>query len=135
MINFEQPNPKTLIINGRTIEFQQSVTEILPFPDRVVVLLHLDDFEFGDKLVGRNVLAYGLDGEELWRIEDHGFTLGARREDTVTKPDETGRRRVSQSFIGIDFDKEDGTILATLPAVELDIDPEDGKIINWEQRR
>lgn len=135
MINVEQPNPKTLIVNDREVEFSQRIREFISLPDRVVILLRTDGFEYGDKLVGRNLLAYDLEGEKLWRVEDHRMTLGARREDTVTRPDETGRRRVPQSISSIGLDKVNGTIVANIPHLELTIDPSNGKIIDWEQRR
>lgn len=135
MINLEQPSPKTLIINGHTIEFEQRVAELFSLLDRVVVLLETDDFEFGDKLVGRNLIAYDSRGTQLWRVSDHGATLGARREDTVTEPDKTGRRRVPQSIVGAYFDEDDGVIRALIIDSELTIDPEDGKVLGFKMRR
>lgn len=101
MINIDRPNPKALIINGHIVEFQQRIETAIPLPDRVIVHLKTADFEFGDKLVGRNLVAYGLYGKQLWRISDHGATLGASRTDTVTEPDKSGRRRVPQSIFQV----------------------------------
>lgn len=135
MIKYKQPDPKSLIINGHTIEFQQRIATVIPLSDRVPVHLKSKDFAFGDKLVGRNLLAYDLNGKELWRVEDQGVTIGARREDTVTQPDESGRRRVPQSIFYIFYDEDDETITAALPIADLTIDPKDGKILDLEVRR
>ena len=135
MIDFNQPNPTTLVINGHTIAFQQSIATVVALHDKVIVLLESDDFEFGDKLVGRNLLAYGPDGKLLWRVEDHGVTIGARREDTVTQPDETGRRRIPQTIFHIFYDEDDGMITATILSADLTVDPKNGKIVDMEVRR
>lgn len=135
LLNFEQPNPKTLIINGHTVEFEQRIMTLIPLEDRVIVHLNTSDFEFGDKLVGRNLLAYGPDGNQLGRVSNHGATLGASRRDTVTLPDKTGRRRVPQSIFDASLSEEDGVIRAGIADSVLSIDPENGKIIDMEYMR
>ncbi len=135
MLDVEQPNPKTLTVNGHTVEFQQRIKTLIPLTDRVLVHLVTADFEFGDKLVGQNLMAYGPNGKLIWRVENHGATLRARREDTVTQPDGTGHRRVPQSISDVGFYIEDGIISAALPAFELTIDPRNGKIVKIESRR
>ena len=50
---------KTLTVNGRTIEFEQRVEDLVVLDDRVIIRLYVDDFAVGDPLVGRNLLAYG----------------------------------------------------------------------------
>lgn len=134
-MSFKQPNDKTLIFNRHAVEFEQRIVTIIPLSDRVIVHLKTADLKYGDKLVGRNLLAYGLDGNKLWRVADHGATLRAGRGDTVTTPNETGDRRVPQSIFGIYFDEEDATIVEILLGWDLTIDPENGDIVEMEQRR
>jgi hypothetical protein len=134
MIKFEQPNPKTIIINKTPIEFPQSIARVLTLPDRVVILLEMDEFEYGDKMVGRNLLAYGPDGEEIWRVADHGATMRARRQDKVTLPDARGRRRVPQAISFASLNQSDGTIYAALANLYIIVDPKDGKILDMDVR-
>lgn len=132
MINLEHPNPNTLIINGHVVEFPQRIATVIPFERKVIVHLESDDFEFGDKLVGRNLLAYGPDGKQLWRVADHGAKIGARRADTVTQPDETGRRRIPQTIFQVYVGKKTGRLQAAILDTVFTIDPENGKILDYE---
>lgn len=134
-INFEQPNPHTLIVNGNTIEFEEVIATLIPFPDRIVVLLDTDSFKFGDKNVGQNLLSYGVNGEFLWRVEEHGMTIRAGRDDTVTQPNENGNRMVPQSIFEVDFIEKTGMIDAEIIDFSLTIDPATGKIIDMEYHR
>lgn len=135
MLNIEQSNPKTIIVNGHIVEFPQRIATIIPFADKVIVHLESDDFEFGDKLVGRNLLAYGPNGKQLWRIADHGAKVGASRADKVTQPDETGRRWVPQTIFDAYVGEKTGKLKATVLDFILTIDPKDGKIIDMELHR
>ena len=119
-MNYEKVDEKTLLIGGKKVNFGQSVKEVLDLGDRLVVRLYVDDFEVGDMMVGRNVVAYGEDGNELWRVEDHGL----RRRSERKAPD---------AFFDIRLDEE-GRLWGGTPGVELMIDLETGKILDAEPR-
>ena len=119
-MNYEQLDERTLLISGKEVKFGQSVKEILDLGDRLVVRLYVDDFEVGDMMVGRNIVAYDEDGNELWRVEDHGLRRPAA-------PD------VPDAFFDIHVD-EKGRLWGGTPGVELMIDLETGKILDAEPR-
>ena len=119
-MNYEKLDEKTLLIGGKEVKFGQSVKEILDLGDRLVVRLYVDDFEVGDMMVGRNILAYDEDGNELWRVEDHGL----RRE---------SERRAPDAFFDIHVD-DDGRLWGGTPGIYLGIDLETGKIIGDKGR-
>lgn len=73
-MNVRQIGERALVIGGQEIEFRQRILRFLPVQDRVIVLLNPDDFEFGDPMVGRNILAYGENGELIWQVADHGLS-------------------------------------------------------------
>ena len=135
MINVEQPNDKALVINGHTVAFQQRIATFIPLSDRVVVHLKTANFKYGDKLVGRNLLACGPDGKQLWRVANHGMMIGARHEDAVTQPDETGRRHVPHAIFEVIVSKKNGMFRDVLLDFALILDPENGEIVDFEYRR
>lgn len=100
-------------------------------PDRIVIILESDEFEYGDKMVARNLLAYGPDGEEIWRVADHGAMIRAGRENKVTLPDASGLRRVPQTITSASFDQSDGTIYAAIADSYITIDSEMAKYWTW----
>lgn len=105
---------------------------VIPFVDNVIVHLNSDDFEFGDKLVSRTLLAYGPDGKQLWCVADHGAQIGARHADTVTQPDETGRRRIPQTFFQVYVGEKTGRLQAAILDTVFTIDLKNGKILDYE---
>ena len=119
-MNYEQLDEKTLLIGGKEVKFGQSVKEVLDLGDRLVVRLYVDDFEVGDMMVGRNIVALGSDGNELWRVEDHGL----RRRSERKAPD---------AFFDIHVD-DDGRLWGGTPGIYLEIDLETGKIIGDKGR-
>jgi len=131
----EQQSPSQLKIDGHLIEFPQRINKMLRLGDRVIVLLKTGDFEYGDLLVGRNVLAFGPDGKMLWRVEDHKVVAPAGDEDPVTQPDENGERWVPQSFMGLWVEEDTGKIKAGIPEWIFTLDPETGSLsddeYNW----
>ena len=131
----KQPMPNALEINGNRVEFPQRVYAILPLEDRVIVHLKTGDFDYGDPLVGRNVLAYGSDGEMLWRVEDHGCVVPAGLEDPVTPVDENGERWIPQSFMAIWVDEDTGKIKTGIPEWIFTLDPETGALSDDEYDR
>ena len=119
-MNYEKVDEKTLLIGGKEVKFGQSVKEILDLGDRLVVRLYVDDFEVGDMMVGRNIVAFDEDGNELWRVEDHGL----RRPGAPDVPD---------AFFDIHVD-EDGRLWGGTPGIYLGIDLGTGKIIGDKGR-
>lgn len=59
---------KTLIVSGRRISMPYPIEQILPLPDKVIVLLNDEDMPSDDPLMGRNVAAFDKDGNMAWRI-------------------------------------------------------------------
>ena len=110
---------KTLNINGNTISFEQRVNEFVELADRVIVELYVDDFEVGDPLVGRNILAFDENGEMLWRIPATG----------VTRRSVLGGE-TPEAFFGL-WLGDDGKVKTGTPnGFDWDIDPDTGKISN-----
>ena len=135
MLEVKTPFPKTLIINQNEIKKKKKIGTVLQLPDKVVVLLATHSFQFGDPMVGRNLLAYDAGGNLVWRIEDHGAVIRARPEDKVTKPDENGVRWIPQSVLEVEISEKTGLVEATLPHWILEIDPETGKILDARYNR
>ncbi len=102
------------------VRFEQPVVEHVEDKGRVIVLFNSDFYEMGDMMVGRNIVAYDEDGNELWRVEDHGL----RRRSERKAPD---------AFFDIRLDEE-GRLWGGTPGVELMIDLETGKILDAEPR-
>ncbi len=119
-MNYEKVDEKTLLIGGKKVNFGQSVKEVLDLGDRLVVRLYVDDFEVGDMMVGRNIVAFDEDGNELWRVEDHGL----RRPGAPDVPD---------AFFDIHVDEE-GRLWGGTPGIYLGIDLETGKIVGTKGR-
>ena len=119
MINILE-GAKEAKFGGNVIRFEQPVVEHLEDKGRVIVLFNSDFYEVGDMMVGRNIVAYGEDGDELWRVEDHGL----RRPGAPDVPD---------AFFDIHVG-DDGRLWGGTPGVELMIDLETGKILDAEPR-
>ena len=94
------------------------VSEILKLPDRVLVMVNNYGAPETDPDFGRNIFAYDLEGNALWRVEDARVMVGGR---TVDK--------VSQGYTGLRQGK-DGTIYAWAMDWRHVLDPETGKISN-----
>ena len=119
MVDIEE-GAREAMFGGNLVRFEQPAVEYVEDEGRIVVLFNSDFYEVGDMMVGRNVVAYGEDGNELWRVEDHGL----RRPGAPDVPD---------AFFDIRLDEE-GRLWGGTPGVELMIDPETGKILNAEPR-
>ena len=102
------------------IRFEQPVVEHVEGKGRVIVLFNSDFYEMGDMMVGRNIVAYDEDGNELWRVEDHGLRRPAA-------PD------VPDAFFDIHVD-DDGRLWGGTPGIYLEIDLGTGKIIGDKGR-
>ena len=110
---------KTLTVNGRTIEFEQRVEDLVVLDDRVIIRLYVDDFAVGDPLVGRNLLAYDAKGELLWRIPATGVMR-----------DSVHGGQTPEAFFDL-WMGDDGKVKSATPdGFEFDVDPEMGKISN-----
>jgi hypothetical protein len=112
-----QIDAHTLDINGIAVQFDQRVFSFLIMENKVIVLLHVNDFELGDEMVGRNVLAHNDKGEMIWRVGVHGF----RRDDAP------------EAFFEI-WLEDDGRLMAGTPAIDFSLDPETGEYLTSERR-
>ena len=105
---------KTLTVNGRTIEFEQRVDELVVLDDRVIIHLHVSDFSVGDPLVGRNILAFDASGEMLWRIPATGVIRG----------------KSPEAFFDLWMGDDGKVRTGTANGFDWDVDPDTGKISN-----
>ena len=135
MIDVTTPDERTIVINGTRIDLGKRAYRMITLPDRLIVLLHTSDHDYGEPMVGRNVLCYGADGELLWRVADHGCVIHARHDDPVTQPDEEGERRVPQSVMGMFVDEDTGKIKIGLPRWHYTLNPETGELSDMEYNR
>ena len=106
--------------DGKRIELDKRVEESISLGDKAIVLFYVNDYEVGDMMVGRNIVAYDKDGNELWRVEDHGLR---RRSE----------RRAPDAFFDIRLDEE-GRLWGGTPGIYLEIDLGTGKIIGDKGR-
>ncbi len=107
-------------LGGRRIELDKRVENSIDLGDKIIVLFYVNDYEVGDMMVGRNIVAYDEDGKELWRVEDHGLRRPAA-------PD------VPDAFFDIHMD-DDGRLWGGTPGIYLGIDLGTGKIIGDKGR-
>ena len=108
---------KSLSINGREIEFDQRVEDMVVLADRVLIELRVSDFAVGDPLVGRNILAYDAEGKLLWRIPANG----------LMRPSRFGGE-TPEAYFGLWFDESDNKLKTTIPSGwTLELDPETGE--------
>ena len=105
---------------GNRIELDKRVESSIDLGDKVIVLFYVNDYEMGDMMVGRNIVAYDKQGQQIWRVEDHGLR---RRSE----------RRAPDAFFDIRLDEE-GRLWGGTPGVELMIDLETGKVLDAEPR-
>ena len=110
---------KTLTINGKKLVFDQRVDEAVTLEDRVIIHLRVDDFEVGDPLVGRNVIALDASGNLLWRIPATGYTVRNRL-----------GLEVPEAFFGLELEEDHKTITIGTPDTVYEIDPESGELSN-----
>ncbi|MDP6805843.1 MAG: hypothetical protein QF902_11040 [Rhodospirillales bacterium] len=85
--------------------------------DRVIIRLLVGDFEIGDPLVGRNVLAFDKDGNMLWRIPTTGVM--------VRDPDGS---EAPEAYFNLRLNSDGETINIASPDLTYDLDPETGKL-------
>lgn len=117
-------SPKRISINGKEVEFPQRVKKFVETHGLTIVLLKVSDFETGDELVGRNILAYDPQGNLAWRVEDHGFTI--RNREGVYVP---------QAYFGLWIDKDSNALCAGIPVADFEIDQSNGMLLKMEQSR
>lgn len=120
-MNTKLVNPKTLQIDDTVVEFEQRVKRFVEIDGRVVVLLKVSDFENGDELVGRNIVAVNEHGEIAWRIEYHGFKVRNR----------VGIE-VPQAFFGLWLEDDGKKLRAGIPVADFVVDPETGRFLSVE---
>ena len=113
-MNVRQISDKALNIDGNAIEFRQRIVRFLPLKDRVIVLLNSDDYEFGDPMVGRNILAYDESGKMIWRVADSGL-----RNEEETK--------IPEAFFNIGM-PDNSTINAVAASCIFKLDPKTGAL-------
>lgn len=107
---------RAVVINGTRIEFDQRISELIEVEDKIIIQLYVDDFEFGDPLVGRNVVAYDADGQFLWRIKATGITRGE------------GADEAPEAWFGLYFDEKGVLRTGTPSGCEYRIDLETGDV-------
>ena len=115
----EQLDDQRVRIDGKIFDFEMEIVDLLKLEDRVIILFENYEWPDEDPNLGRNVFAYGQNGEQLWRIEDAEVMIGGH---TVEHEVSTGYTVLQQ--------KEDGTIHAWAMDWRHDLDPETGKISN-----
>lgn len=120
----ELVSPSRLKIGNKEIEFPQRVKKFVEFKGLTIVLLKVSDFEEGDELVGRNIVAYDGQGELVWRIEYHGFKVKNRK-----------GVEVPQAFFGLWIDKDGKTLRAGIPVAVFEVDPATGTFLKVELER
>ncbi|MDP6805844.1 MAG: hypothetical protein QF902_11045 [Rhodospirillales bacterium] len=111
---------KTLTIDGRKLAFDQRVEAMVVLDHRVIIELDADDFELGDPLVGRNILAFDSNGEMLWRIPATGMMVR----------DDDSSPEAPEAFFGLGLHSDGKTITIGTPDMIYEVDPETGKIFN-----
>ena len=121
MISVAQPKSNILLVNEKTLSFDQAVHTVIKLDDRVIIHLKTDGFLRGDPMVGRNVLCFDKNGEMLWRIEDTGMTIGE------------GEDNVPQSFLSLSL-KDDGKIRVGNPDAFFFVNPENGMLYDGEPK-
>ena len=120
-MNIAQVNDRVLKINDRQVEFEQPIDEFLVLEDRVIILFEPSEEQEDDPDFGRNVFAFDETGEQLWRIQDSGFTIGSHRDDDS---------EVRAPYTGMGL-KENGRIIVSQQiGCSFDVDSQTGKISN-----
>ena len=107
-------------LGGRRIELDKRVEESIDLGDKVIVLFYVNDYEVGDMMVGRNIVALDGEGEQMWRVADHGL----RRRGAPEVPD---------AYFDIHID-EDGRLWGGLPGLYAEIDLDTGELIGSKSR-
>ena len=110
-----------LTISGKRVDFPQRIKKFVTLENLVIVLLKVSDFEEGDPMVGRNIVALNEDGEIVWRIEDHGFRITDWRD--VEAP---------EAFFGLWLEDDGKTLKAGIPHAIFEVDPETGSLLSIE---
>jgi len=106
-----EPLTKKIIIGGKELVFDQRVAVLIELDDRTIIRLKTDDFDYGDPLVGRNILCFDNEGKMLWRVEDHEMVIG--------------KKDTPQSFLSLMIG-ENGEIETDIPDAYFNINPENG---------
>jgi hypothetical protein len=114
-------DPYRLKISGKEIEFPQRVKKFVSVGSRAIVLLKVSDFEEGDPMVGRNIVAIDEDGKMAWRIEDHGIKV--KDWQGIEAP---------EAFFGLWLENNGKTLKAGVPHAIFEVDPETGRLLSIE---
>ena len=110
-----------LTISEKLVEFPQRIKKFVIRENLVIVLHKVSDFEEGDPMVGRNIVAVGEDGKIVWRIEDHGFRIKDWQD--VEAP---------EAFFGLWLEDDGKTLKAGIPHAIFEVDPETGHLLSIE---
>ena len=122
-MSVSKTSARSVRIGQTTVSFSMDVSEILKLPDRVLVMVNNYGAPETDPDFGRNIFAYDLEGNALWRVEDARVMVGGR---TVDK--------VSQGYTDL-HRGNDGKIYAWVLDHRHVLDPETGKILEAEYMR
>ena len=116
-----QVGERALEINGRHVDYAQRINQFLALEDRVIVRFAPSEELEDDPEFGRNIFAFDETGNQLWRIQDSGFTIGSHRDDDS---------EVRAPYTGMG-QKDDGRITVSQQiGCEFDLDPKTGKMSN-----
>ncbi len=101
--------------------FEQRIEKVVHISGLTIVLLNSDDFEEGDPMVGRNVVALNDKGEIVWRIEDHGIKI--KDWQNVEAP---------EAFFGLWLEDDGKKLKAGVPHAIFEVDPATGRLLSIE---
>jgi len=126
-MSVQQTNDRTINFNGKLVEFDIPIFEILIAKDKAIILFDADEYKLGDEMVGQNIVAYSETGKLLWRVEPTGIRY-PNEDDEIAEfgPD------APETFFDIRLD-EVGQLWAGTPGAEVLIDIESGEILDAEQ--
>ncbi len=118
-----QIDENTVRIGDKAVTFNMPIREFLELSDRVLIRVKSYGLPETDPDRARNIFAYDLEGNALWRVEDARVMVGGR---TVDK--------VSQGYTDL-HRGDDGKIYAWVLDHRHVLDPETGKILEAEYMR
>ena len=107
-----------LSIDGKSIELEQEVRQVLTLPDRAIVLFENRGYAETDPRTNSNIVAVDRSGRILWRIEE-------------SKPIDMDGEFSPDPFIGMGFeDNGQRVVVCDMDGLTLDLDPQTGRLSN-----
>ena len=59
-----------LLVDDKEIQLEASIRDVIRLDDKIIALLSYEDYAPNDPLGDQNIVAVGLDGQLLWRVQD-----------------------------------------------------------------